>query len=140
MRVEAAALAKRLVVAAPCELDEELVRSLHAPFAVLLAPGSAPEMDLELVAARLLAAGCRYFVCSGSNSEAVHDRIDDVILEEGTSNVTTTFHDGESMEDVAEFFLTCAASDMDSLLVVAEPDSSVQCAIREALASRARPR
>jgi len=52
----------------------------------------------------LLGAGCRYFVCFGRLAEVVHDRIDDVIVEEEYGGVTTTYHDDESEQDVAEFF------------------------------------
>ncbi len=73
---------------------------------------------MNIRASALLAAGCRYFVCFGEQSETVHDRIDDIIVEHGYDGVTTTFHCDESEQDVADFFMTIAFSAMNGALVL----------------------
>ena len=71
-------------------------------------------------AVELLEAGCRYFVCFGPGSEAVHDRIDDVIVNCGYDvGVLTTFHDDESIDDVVNFFDTVATRGMAQGVVLA---------------------
>ena len=57
--------------------------------------------------AELLNAGGCYFVCFGSRSEFVHDMIDDLIVDCNYSiDIPTTFHNSESIEDIATFFLS----------------------------------
>ena len=66
------------------------------------------------VAHDLVSSGCRYVVCGGANSEAWHDAVDDECITFDSSGelvevplVMTTWHDGESPEEVAEFFVHC---------------------------------
>ena len=77
--------------------------------------------SLEPVVASLLDAGCDYFVCFGEASEALHDFVDDLILvqtpPEGSTGVTTTWHDYESATDVSEYFLDVAGAKENSLLM-----------------------
>ncbi len=78
-----------------------------APFAVLL---DAEDEDwrnpstLYHHVLALLEAGCRYFVCCGDRCEALHDAVDDVVVERGYEGVMTTFHEGEPHVDVVAFF------------------------------------
>lgn len=69
----------------------------------------------------LLDAGCEYFVCFGETSEVLHDRIDELIVvrapQDGSTDVTTTWHDDEPATDVAEFFFNIAGAKEGSLLV-----------------------
>ncbi len=94
---------------------ESPIPEIEAPFAVLSEAdekGWRNDSFLNLRVGALLAAGCRYFVCFGSRSEEIHDRIDDVIVEHDYGGVTTTFHGDESAQDVADFFETIALSGM----------------------------
>jgi hypothetical protein len=66
------------------------------------------------VAHDLVSSGCRYVVCGGTNCEAWHDAIDDACITFDSSGkivdgplVMTTWHDGESPEEVAQFFIRC---------------------------------
>jgi hypothetical protein len=97
-----------------------------APFAVLLnadEPGWRDDALTVNVTKQLLELGARYFVCAGMRGEVVHDRIDDVVVQQGHEGVVTTFHGNESKEEVAAFFLTCATSGMKAALVVVENPS-----------------
>ena len=79
---------------------------------VLISSWTDDELDdLSPLINALLDSGCRSFVCVGSSSEALHDFIDDVILEkslenelEEERNVVTTWHDKESFEDTLSYF------------------------------------
>ena len=96
------------------------VPEVGAPFAVLLDADDLLWRDggfMDNTVRCLLAAGCRYFVCAGSRGEELHDRIDDLIVEDEYTGITTTFHDGESRPDVIEFFLLCALPGMTGGLV-----------------------
>ncbi|MDR1063953.1 MAG: hypothetical protein LBL48_08510 [Azoarcus sp.] len=64
---------------------------------------------INLKTIELLDAGCVFFVCFGSDSESVHDKIDDIIVRRGRqSDILTTFHEDEDLEDVFDFFLMVA--------------------------------
>lgn len=72
----------------------------------------------------LLAAKCSGFVCFGPQSEVLHDVVDEIIVEQQLiqggavdSEVTTTWHDDEAVEDVVHFFISVIGADDDSLLV-----------------------
>ncbi|MFT5584806.1 MAG: hypothetical protein ACI9VR_002393 [Cognaticolwellia sp.] len=98
-----------------------LPRVVPSPFCVLLdADDSDWSDDPPLISAvrALLRAGCRYFVCFGSNSENIHDRIDDVIVDGRFCGVTTTWHEDESEKDVAEFFQNCATIGMRASVIL----------------------
>lgn len=98
------------------------ISALKRPFAVLLDardPEWADSLFLSRKAAELLDAGCRYYVCFGPDSELVHDQIDDVIVNHVCEvNVLTTFHDDETVEDVANFFMVVAMNGMAQGLVL----------------------
>ena len=72
-----------------------------------------PSDQREFLTNALIASGCRYLVCGGSECELWHDFADEAYLaldpECANENafVTTTWHDQESEEDVVFFFLTC---------------------------------
>ncbi len=66
------------------------------------------------IARDLLEAGCRYAVCGGQSCEAWHNAIDEVLVEahlgdpddvQDAAFVMTSWHDGESPDDVAFFFV-----------------------------------
>jgi hypothetical protein len=105
-------------------LDAPLsVSVIKGPFAVLLNADDPEWVDgsfLRRKTIELLNAGCRYCVCFGRNSEAVHDQIDDVIVNRNSEmNVLTTFHDDETAEDVVNFFTVVAMNGMaQGLLLV----------------------
>lgn len=76
--------------------------------------GRFPDAARAAIAKALLEAGCRYAVCGGRNCEAWHDAIDAVFAEthledpddvQDTAFVMTSWHDGESPDDVAFFFV-----------------------------------
>ena len=66
------------------------------------------------VAKGLLEAGCRYAVCGGQNCEEWHDTVDEAFVEahvdepesrQDAAFVMTTWHPGETPDDVAFFFV-----------------------------------
>ncbi len=67
---------------------------------------------IGLLIAKLIDIGCKYFVCAGNHSESLHDFIDDVIWDisgnaqdENSNNIMTTWHDSDTNDEVADFFL-----------------------------------
>jgi hypothetical protein len=102
------------------QLGEDLP-IVEAPYAVLIDADDNDWGDVSHIRAvgnRLLEAGCRYFVCFGRRSEAVHDYLDDLLVEGEWPLVITTFHDDETKEDVVNFFVNCATIDMNGALVL----------------------
>lgn len=95
--------------------------ALGSPFSGYLFPcliwdhdGHFTDAARFAVAEALLEAGCRYAVCGGQNCEAWHDSIDAGIVEvhpdtsenvQDSALVMTTWHNGESPDDVAFFFV-----------------------------------
>lgn len=68
--------------------------------------------QIRPIITKLIDLGCKYFVCAGGYSEQLHDFIDDVIfnmsLSTGQGSITdimTTWHDTDTNEEVANFFL-----------------------------------
>jgi hypothetical protein len=66
------------------------------------------------VAEVLLADGCRYAVCAGKQCERWHDIIDEVFVQAhldqpesalDAAHVITSWHDGETPDEVAFFFI-----------------------------------
>jgi hypothetical protein len=95
--------------------------SFSAPFEGVLYPcliwdhdGGFTHVERRAVAKTLLEAGCRYAVCGGLNCEAWHDAVDIEFVERhlhdaedvrDAVHVMTTWHEGESPDDVAFFFV-----------------------------------
>ena len=76
--------------------------------------GRFTDSERREVATALLEAGCRYAVCGGENCEAWHDTVDmafeklhlnDPEHVRDAEHVMTTWHDRESPDDVALFFV-----------------------------------
>jgi hypothetical protein len=94
-------------------VDADTLRSIStlAPvemvFALIDCPAFSSLSKATSTIDRLLDGGCRYFVCWGEGSESIHDLIDDISMsrEPPVSGLTTTWHDDESANDTANFFL-----------------------------------
>lgn len=95
---------------------EQLSLLEESPAAVLLTSWKQEHppcfSEIESLVTKLINSGCRYFVCAGKYSESLHDFIDDVALNISLGckdvdgcNVITTWHDKETDEEVAGFFL-----------------------------------
>ena len=76
--------------------------------------GRFTEPARSAIARALLDAGCRYAVCGGNNCEAWHDAVDAAFVNahlddpddlRESMHVMTTWHDGETPDDVAFFFV-----------------------------------
>lgn len=119
------------------------VPPVDAPFGVLLDADDAQWADddeLRKSAVALLEAGCRYFVCFGERSEDVHDCIDDCIVEKTVlgghgdyEGVITTYHDDESVDAVAEFFVNCALSKMRGALALVRDRNRWSAALKRVI-------
>ena len=82
--------------------------------------GHLTDAERSAIAKALLAAGCRYAVCDGRNCAGWHDavdaefvkaHIDDPKVVWESAHVMTTWHDGESPDDDAFFFVLNTAFD-----------------------------
>ena len=76
--------------------------------------GHFTEPQRSTVARVLLKSGCRNAVCGGQSCEAWHDDVDTAFVQQHlddpeelreAAHVMTTWHDGESPDDVAFFFV-----------------------------------
>lgn len=84
-----------------------------APYTCLLwdAVGAWGPAERAALARALLESGCRYVVCGGASCERWHDDVDELAAERTALGgndgpfVGTTWHAGETPEDVAEFFV-----------------------------------
>jgi hypothetical protein len=103
------------------ELGEFLACSPWAFFASLIwdHAGEFSDSDRATVAKTLLDAGCRYVVCGGERCSDWHDAVDVEFVKQHVdddeaaaeaSHVMTTFHEGESPDEVA-FFFVCLRTD-----------------------------
>lgn len=98
--------------------------------------------QLQPLVEKLLDSGCKYFVCAGAHSEALHDFIDDVILDRSIDNepdesnvVMTTWHDDDTNEEVAEFFFNASSLNNAHLVAFLEKgrldDDKLKAALSE---------
>jgi hypothetical protein len=105
----------RLAITRPAEF---VAPASGRPFACLLWSHSPVREDERTdLATRLISGGCRYAVCGGVESEALHDDIDSAFIRpfmelapeaDARELVVTTWHDGESADDVGFYLLHCA--------------------------------
>ncbi len=77
--------------------------------------------QMEALAKKLINANCRYVVCGGAQCLRWHDAVDEVFVREvyegqdcseeeaEARHVMTTWHEGESLEEVAHFFVRYTA-------------------------------
>jgi len=102
-----------ITIHGPGDFESPFPKSLFACLIWDHAGHLGPE-ERSKVANTLIEAGCRYAVCGGANCEAWHDAVDtedikkhvaasDAVREEEL--VMTTWHDHESADDVAYFFV-----------------------------------
>ncbi len=85
------------------------------PFVVLMTAWSIEAVKtggLSDLIKLLLAKGAKTFVCIGDYSESLHDEIDEIIYEydeerniSAASEIITTYHDDESVEDAVNYFV-----------------------------------
>ena len=132
----------------------EAVRQFAAPFGGESFPcllwdhqGRSISSDRSTLAKALLESGCRYAVCAGADCEAWHDAIDLAFVAAHLSDpedvvdavhVMTTWHEGESADDIAFFFVLNTnfdAHDFDRYLVLhlgtSATRSEVDAAVRK---------
>jgi hypothetical protein len=83
------------------------------PYVCLLwASSSSSVADRAVLTRALVASNCVYAVCGGVECEAWHDMVDEAAAE-ANRFVMTTWHSGESPEDLAHFFVWAARPDDD---------------------------
>jgi hypothetical protein len=77
----------------------------------IIADDSLPSKRKLQVARELIEQGCRYAVCSGAEGSAWDDAVDLAYIESHPDNsrdssefVMTTWHDDETLEEIAAFF------------------------------------
>lgn len=85
------------------------------PSVVLISAWSEESISLpkwQVFVHEMLQRGCKYFVCVGLYSEYLHDLLDDIIFsEDNHEGIGTTFHNDETLADVAHFFVHATAMD-----------------------------
>ena len=95
-------------------IETEIDSSL-TPYVVMLTAwdsAGVPEVLRDNLVRDLLVKGARNFVCLGSFSEQLHDEIDELIYplddeneSELATDVLTTYHSGEPIEDVVNYYV-----------------------------------
>jgi hypothetical protein len=98
--------------------DPLLSEGIHAPFACLLYSNQENVTTDEMIAVAnwLLASGCRYAVCAGTNCSQWHDAIVTADIDRdptGQSLVITSWRETESIKDIVRFWLN--AIDIDDV-------------------------
>ncbi len=97
--------------------SEAVLPTVAEPFAAMLwSARTASAEEMSAVAARLIEAGCTYFVAGGEECEAWHDAADHAFLELNLGGeeydrrfLMTTWHAGEPVDEVAFHLGMCAA-------------------------------
>ncbi len=96
--------------------------------------------QLEPLVKKLMNLGCEYFICVGNYSEDLHDLIDEIILDISFKNsnrhypnIVTTWHDNDTNEEVADFFLH--ATNVNNGLLVAFLDTQIEddCSLKQVI-------
>jgi hypothetical protein len=87
-------------------------------------PDFQPDTMGDLIK-NLIDGGCRYFICAGKDSEFLHNYVDNIYLESSideSDDFLTTWHDDETNEDIADFFIN--SKNVKNSLLVAFFDES----------------
>lgn len=94
---------------------DQLSKTEISPDVVLLSSWEQSEPGfhkIQPLIKKLIDLGCKYFVCAGESSEALHDFIDDTILDvsftdqhDNSNKIITTWHDTDTDDEVVDFFL-----------------------------------
>jgi hypothetical protein len=121
---------RNLIVTNIADVFAALVTANAIPSVVLL---SAWRLETVLLSVwndfvhKLLERGCTYFVCAGEFAEELHDLIDDIIfIYPRSDNIATTFHNGETADDIVNFFVyTTSVSNDERAALVAILDTSI---------------
>lgn len=121
---------RTLTLTTEADLDAGLCQGRIGPLAVLVTGQGLSNRLIQ----KLLHNGCEYFVCFGPESEAAHDRIDEVVegREQDERPIITTWHADETATDVAEFFVEVAGRGATHLIAVLGPsDHELKSALTE---------
>ena len=98
------------------------IPDLQTPFAAVIDTDDGEWREDAFVCRlgkQLLEAGCRYLVCFGQQSEGVHDRFDDLLIDGDFPDTMTTYHYEESESDVASFVRDVVMLDVKDVVVIA---------------------
>ena len=102
--------------------------------------GNSDFQPLQPLITRLIDLGCKYFVCAGKDSERLHDFIDDMILDislsgdqENGADIMTTWHDDDTNDDVAHFFLHSTNVSNSLLVAFLDVNRVEDCSLRKAI-------
>lgn len=94
---------------------------------------------------KLIDLGCKYFVCAGKYSESLHDFIDDVVLDmplssqnQNSSDVMTTWHDTDTDDEVADFFLHSTNASNRPLVAILDEGNPKDRRLKKAVLSLAK--
>jgi hypothetical protein len=111
-----------------------------APFAMLVSiEGDAPSNEhLRAIEAVTASTNCLELSFVGAGSEELHDYADRMAEENGRTDLITTWHEDESIDDVAHYFLYVAGGAPELLLAIVDDDSPVRQAIEIAVESEIR--
>lgn len=124
----------RVLVFAPVSHDDQLRDECgDGPIVALMqADESGASFETVVAAAEsLLDRGCDYFVCAGTRGEALHDYIDEIVIDRelnrpewGERLIMTTWHNDETPADIAWFFVMVAGDRENTVLIAVEPLSA----------------
>ena len=105
----------RLLLVSDIDHFENELNSRYVPCAALLTAWNMERSSTEFwrdIVIYLLNRGTCYFVCAGDYSEQLHDEIDELIYKydethnsDKSTNVITTYHTDDSIEEIANFYL-----------------------------------
>lgn len=113
------------------ECNEPFIQTKPLVSAVLLSSWNQGESHQKLrsLIEKLIHKNCSYFVCAGLNAESLHDYIDDIIVGLSIKNdlvqnkgIMTTWHDEDTSDEVADFFLNSTGIENGVLLALLDSE------------------
>jgi hypothetical protein len=97
---------------------------LGGPISCWLHFEDGPGFNINSIILKLLELKCCHFAISGSGAQAIHDKIDDILIENTSELILTTWHVNSVSETVDEFLaVKCPSGDDPIRLVVVFADS-----------------
>lgn len=137
--------ARTLFITGRDDIEAEIDSSL-TPYVVMLTAWDSESVSEVLqgnLVRDLLVKGARNFVCLGSFAEQLHDEIDELIYQfddesgsELATDILTTYHSDESIEDVVNYYV-CTTQFKDKegscLLAILNENSSEDREVRSFL-------
>lgn len=102
---------------------------------LLVAEREEPDEEQKRLIVAAIGTGCREFCCLGRYADRLHDYVDYLLEDQGLTDVVTTAHENEPLDDALYYFLNLAAGKPATIVAVVASNPGVALGLRRAVAA-----